>query len=242
MNLPFLPRNIERIQANDTFSFACHPAVKCFTNCCRQLELALTPYDLLRLKNALNLTSEAFLDRYVIMEKEEADIFPRFYLTMVDDGRASCVFVSEKGCTHYTDRPGACRAYPIGRAAMRTEEGNMEEFFVLLQEEHCLGFKEAEEQTPESYCRDQELITYNSYNDAVATVLQHEKIRQGMVLTEAQVDDFVLSLYNSDRFRELIMDGQLLKHDLTEEQKKELKDDEKLLSFAIEWLKDRLFG
>ena len=31
------------------FTFACHPGVPCFTECCRELDLALTPYDVLRL-------------------------------------------------------------------------------------------------------------------------------------------------------------------------------------------------
>ncbi len=242
MKLPFLPRNIERIAADECFAFACHPGVECFTNCCRQLELALTPYDVLRLKKSLGLSSDVFLDRYVIVEKEKEDIFPRFYLTMVDDGRASCVFVSEKGCTHYQDRPGACRTYPMGRAAMRTEQSTMEEFFVLLQEEHCLGFKETQQQSPNSYSQEQELTIYNEFNDAVATVLQHDKIRTGMVPTAEQVEDFVLCLYNIDTFRRQIMeDGKLLKSPLTEQQKEALKDDDKLLLFAIDWLKDRLF-
>ncbi len=242
MNLPFLPRNIDRIKSKDTFTFACHPGVKCFTNCCRQLELALTPYDVLRLRKTLHLNSQVLLDRYVIIEKEDNEVFPRFYLTMVDDGRASCVFVSDKGCTVYTDRPGACRAYPMGRAAMRTEEGSIEEYFVLIKEDHCHGFVETHEQTPETYSEEQELNTYNIYNDKVATILQHEKIRQGMVPTTEHVDNFILALYNLDRFRQLIFDGQLLQEPLHDEQIEELKDDEKLLVFAIEWLQKELFN
>ncbi len=242
MNLPFLPRNIDRISSKDTFTFSCHPGVKCFTNCCRQLELALTPYDVLRLRKALNLSSQALLDQYIIIEKEEEEIFPRFFLTMIDDGRASCVFVAEKGCSVYSDRPGACRAYPMGRAAMRTQEDTIEEFFVLIKEEHCRGFEETREQTPETYSQDQELDVYNYFNDKITTILQHEKIRQGMKLGKAQVDDFIFALYNLDRFRQSLHAGKLLDTSMKPGQLEELEDDEKLLLFAIDWLKQRLFS
>ena len=44
--------SMEPIQ-HGKFSFACHPDVPCFTKCCSDLDLALTPYDVLRLKNRL---------------------------------------------------------------------------------------------------------------------------------------------------------------------------------------------
>jgi Fe-S-cluster containining protein len=232
-----LPKNVQRIDADQVFTFCCHPGVDCFTQCCRQLELALTPYDVLRLKKATGLTSSVFLDRYVIIEKEE-DLFPRLYLTMVDDGRESCVFVAPNGCTVYENRPGACRAYPTGRATSRREG----EFFVLLQEEHCRGFQQSRQQTPRQYSREQGLSPYNRFNDAVATILQHDKIRQGMALTQQQMDMYLLSLYDLDSFREKILMDQLPHAHLDAEARSALQDDEALLLFAIDWLKTFLFG
>ena len=83
MDIPQLPRNIARIEPGEPFSYLCHRNVDCFTHCCRQLELALTPYDVLRLRQATSLDSAQLLDRYIIVEQDETDIFPRFYLTMV---------------------------------------------------------------------------------------------------------------------------------------------------------------
>jgi len=80
MEQPQLPKNVTRITAAESFSFACHPKVACFTDCCRQLELALTPYDILRLKRETDLDSSSFLEQYVIQEQEDEDVFPRFYL------------------------------------------------------------------------------------------------------------------------------------------------------------------
>lgn len=242
MSQPLLPKNVKRIEKEETFHFACHPAVSCFTDCCRQLELALTPYDVLRLKKGCGLHSEEFLDRYVIIEQEEHETFPRFYLTMVDDGRASCVFVSDAGCTLYQDRPGACRAYPLGRAAIRQADDTMEEFFVLLQESHCQGFHEQQEQNGTTYSTEQGLTIYNRFNDAVAAILQHDQIRQGKRLSENQIEQFILALYNLDQFRTLLFAGQLPgTTQLDDTTRHRLADDEELLLYAIDWLKKRLF-
>jgi len=242
MRHPILPKNVKRIKPDDAFCFQCHPEISCFTLCCRQLELALTPYDVLRLKKATGLSSSAFLENYVIIEREEKDVFPRLYLTMVDDGNASCVFVAKHGCTVYRDRPGACRAYPMGRAAVLTTEDRMEEFYVLLQESHCYGFNENSNQTPKKYGKNQGLSSYNRFNDAVCGILQHERIRQGMMLTEGQADAFVLSLYDLDTFREMIFKDKLPHTPFDMSKRKELEDDESLLLFAIDWLQNRLFG
>jgi Fe-S-cluster containining protein len=237
-----LPKNVRKVGTEETFSFLCHPGIPCFTHCCRQLELALTPYDVLRLKNAAGLTSSDFLERYVIIEREEQDTFPRLYLTMVDDGKASCVFVSDHGCTVYADRPGACRAYPIGRAAILKDRNTPEEFYVLLEENHCQGFGQDRHQSPKQYCQDQGLSSYNRFNDAVAAILQHEKIRQGMILSEQQIETYVLALYDLDTFRTKLLTGQMPDVILDAPRKQSLEEDEELLFFAIDWLRNLLFG
>lgn len=241
MDQPNLPKNVTRIEDDELFTFSCHPEVDCFTNCCRQLELALTPYDVLRLKQETKLDSTAFLDRYVIREQEPVDAFPRFYLTMVDDGKASCVFVAKSGCTVYPGRPGACRTYPMGRAVIRQPDNSMEEFFVLLRESHCNGFQEKEEQTAVKYSKGQGLKDYNMFNDKVALILQHVQIRRGLQLTAAQTEYFVLALYDLDNFRRQLDQETLPNQDQYSSQKERCKDDEQLLLFGISWLHGVLF-
>lgn len=236
-----LPDNVNRLENDEVFHFSCHPGVDCFTECCRELELALTPYDVLRLKQEAKLDSSSFLERYVIQEREAEDAFPRLYLTMVDDGRASCVFVAKTGCTVYKGRPGACRSYPMGRAAMRKDNNTVEEFFVLLKEPHCHGFQEKEAQTTETYSAGQELLEYNTFNDKVAALLQHKMIRQGMKLTNEQTELFVLALYDLDRFRKQLDEGHLPKQEHYPANKTACMDDGKLLLFGINWLRGILF-
>ncbi len=239
-----LPESFHPIGADAPFSFSCHPGVPCFTECCRQLDLALTPYDVLRLKNRLKLHSGVFLEKYVIIAWEEGQIFPTCYLTMVDDGRESCIFVGKTGCSVYQDRPSACRSYPVGRGMRRRESGEVEELFVLVKEPHCRGFEEAVSQTPLQYFTDQELGPYNRANDALLPLLQHRQIRQGFRPDKAQLDQFILALYNLDMFRQEMADGRIsMNRPLNALELQAMAgDDEQLLLLGIRWLLQEFFG
>lgn len=236
-----LPQHISRIDGDAVFSFACHPQVKCFTECCRLLELALTPYDVLRLRQATGLTSEELLAQYIITEQEPGEAFPRLYLSMVDDGRASCVFVGKDGCSVYAHRPGACRTYPLGRAVARTDSGVLEHF-VIIQEKHCQGFLEAAQQTPRGYNHAQEVTLYNQFNDAVLEILQHQAIRNGFIPSYQNVELFILALYNLDTFRSALFGDRLDFINLNSKEKEQLQDDENLLKFGISLLREHIFS
>lgn len=239
-----LPEYCTHLPAGQKFTFSCHPKVSCFTECCRELDLALSPYDALRLKKCLNLPSDQFLAQYVLIEWQEGQIFPVCYLTMVDDGRASCVFVSAKGCAVYADRPGSCRAYPVGRGVTRNDDGTLTESLVLLQEPHCQGFKEPDEQTAGTYLVGQGLELYNKFNDALLPLYQHRQIRdKSFRPTRRHMDQYILALYDLDQFRKELANGRLaLQRPLNARQLQGLAgDDEELLLLGIEWLRQEWF-
>ncbi len=234
-----LPDHVVRIDQGEHFTFLCHRQITCFTHCCRELELALSPYDVLRLRKATRLHSGELLEKYIIAEQYPEDIFPRFYLSMVDDGKASCVFVNQQGCSIYQDRPAACRSYPLGRAASR-ENGRMNVFFVLLHEPHCLGFAELTRQTVSSFSRSQGLDPYNRFNDLLTAITQHEKIRRGLRPSVEQVQDYTLALYDIDTFRSRLQEGTIPG---TENPPGTIfSDDEKLLVYAMEWVEKNIFS
>ncbi len=239
-----LPDYVSPLAAGETFSFACHPGVACFTDCCRELELALTPYDVLRLKNFLNLSAAEFLDRYVLVEQSVDEVFPRLYLAMVDDGRASCPFVDDSGCTVYEARPGACRTYPLGRGVSRNGDGSCEQRFVLLREKHCLGFEEQKARTAGDWTEDQGLARYNEMNDLLLPLLQHHKVKAGIRLPESLAEMFLVALYDLDRFREILAGSELFRKMVPDkaEQEKILGDETERLRFAVGWLRAKLFG
>ncbi len=240
-NLGYLPDCASQLSPSETFSFACHSKVKCFTDCCRMLELALTPYDVLRLRRATQLRSDEVLEKFVLIEQETGEPFPRFYLTMIDDGRASCVFVTPKGCSVYSDRPGACRSYPLGRAATCVGDNTITESFILMKEKHCCGFSEPDHQNASEYSNAQGLDIYTIFNDSVAQILQHKSIRQGFAPSPKQVELFTLALYNIDSFRDLFLAGSLNSTPASVEQLSHCDSDESVLQFSISWLEQQLF-
>jgi Fe-S-cluster containining protein len=237
------PENVTRLCGAKKFSFGCHAGVDCFTECCRELELALTPYDVLRLRRKLALGSADFINRFIVMEQEQDDVFPRFYLGMVDDGRASCPFVSPVGCMVYDDRPGACRAYPVGRGATLNPDGRQQEIYVLVKENHCLGFGEPQSYSVKEWFFNQGLAEYNQMNDEVMSLLQHDQVRQGGSFSPEQIDFFLLALYKLDEFREFVSgsDFQTQFNMAENERQAALTSEESLLKFGIHWLKNVLF-
>lgn len=233
-----LPEHFKQLLGDQPFRFKCHPEVPCFTECCRELDLALSPYDVLRLKNRLKMHSGRFLEQYVIIEWEPGQLFPTCYLTMVDDGKASCIFVKAQGCTVYEDRPSSCRAYPVGRGASQKEDGSIAEIFVLVQEPHCQGFKEDQQLTAEEFFTDQGLEPYNRFNDAMTRLLQHTRLKEGFRPSRSQLDQYILALYNLDSFRQEFADGRLsMNRQLSPQELSGLAgDDEALLLLAVDWL------
>lgn len=238
------PDNVTRLCGLKQFSFACHPDVTCFTECCRELDLALSPYDVLRLCKELQMKPAAFIERYVVIEQDENDIFPVLYLGMVDDGRASCPFVGKDGCKVYNGRPGACRAYPVGRGAALDRDGRKQELFVLVREDHCRGFDEPETHTAAEWFEGQGLVEYNKVNDEVLTLLKHEQVGKSLQhLTPEQRDKFMLALYKLDEFREMVTSPSFQEEFQMNEKEWDtiLADDLSLLRFGIRWLQEILF-
>ena len=79
-----------QIGEKDTFSFRCYPGIGCYNRCCRNLNLFLYPYDVLRLKNALDISSDEFLDRYVDVVLRSNNFFPEVLLRMADNPEKTC--------------------------------------------------------------------------------------------------------------------------------------------------------
>jgi Fe-S-cluster containining protein len=229
VSLGLLSDQVRPLTDDERFRFRCHPGVSCFTECCRELELALNPYDVVRLGRCLGLTTADVLDRHAVVEQGEADLFPRVFLAMIDDGRASCPFVSAQGCTVYADRPAPCRTYPLGRGASLKEDGSVTVLHVLLSEAHCRGFAENEEQDVALWTADQELLPYHRMNDRLLRLVQHPRVKAGWRPSESQCQRYLACLYDLDRFRAELPDN-------TPDRAFLLADDEKLLAFAIDHL------
>ncbi len=158
---------IREIAADGSFSFACHPGVACFTECCRDLELALSPYDVIRLSRGLGISRALFLERHAMTAVIPEEPLPQVLLAMNEEDGGRCPFVTEAGCRVYADRPAACRAYPLARGTGTAPDGSRTEHYALIHEPHCQGFTDRvkREFSPRSWLADQGLAPYNRAND-----------------------------------------------------------------------------
>jgi len=234
-----------RLTLNSRFKFKCHPGVSCFTECCRGTNIILTPYDVIRLKNRLELTSDQFLAIYTephILEKTD---LPVITLKQMDDGKESCPFVRDDGCILYEDRPTACRYYPLGVAALQHKEGADDEgFFFFVNEPHCKGFDEDCQWTVKEWREDQGVDLRDEINTEWTDLVVHKRsFPPNIKLTEQAKQMFFMVSYNIDKFRSFVFDSTFLQRlPVDEKTREELKtDDVALLKFGVTWLKSILF-
>ena len=149
-------KDAPRLGPDDRFKFACHPGVSCFNRCCGDVNIFLSPYDVLRMKKRLGICSTELLDKYCLVPVQKDMRTPVVILRMNDDEAKTCPFLTESGCGIYSDRPWPCRMYPLGLAAQKdTPDGwRGERFYFLLKEKGCQGFGEAKEWTVNEWIED----------------------------------------------------------------------------------------
>lgn len=235
--------SLPELSPNEEFQFACHPGVPCFNACCSDLNLMLTPYDVLRLRRALKMSSQDFIRTQAEVATAPDTGLPSFRLRMRDDKRRSCPYVSEQGCTVYPDRPAACRTYPLGRATRVDEDGKVGERFFVVREPHCKGFQEDKSWSSATWLSDQGLIPYNENNDHYMFLLARVK-EAGRPVPPKHANMASLALYQLDSFKDFInQTGVLDRLDLDDERKQAiLENEEARLAFAVDWLELLLFG
>lgn len=237
--------DLPKLQLDDTFRFSCHPGIRCFNQCCRDLNQYLTPYDILRLKNRLGLSSKQFLNQHTVCHIGPRSGLPVVSLKMLKEDDLKCPFVSPAGCTVYEDRPGSCRTYPLGRMAVRKPgEQVCQESYFLIKEAHCLGFDEQKEWTVREWKKDQGLDTYNEMSDLMMDIVSLMNRSGKTRLTDEENEIFCMACYDLDRFKDFVFEKRLGESVSIEESILDLlrKDEVALMKFGIKWIKWRLFG
>lgn len=226
------------------FRFACHAALPCFTRCCANLELILTTYDIIRLKNRLHLSSGAFLERYTVAHTDRQSGLPVVKLKMQVDADRRCPFVGPEGCRVYEDRPGACRLYPLGRAASKISKNRSGEAYFAVKESHCLGWREETAWTVEQWLTDQGLDEYNAMNDGFLDIATGRPPSRLKTLGRRQLQMIYMAFYDLDGFRQFVFESSFIdRFDIDEAVLTEIRtDDRALMAFACRWLKFSLFG
>ncbi len=233
------------ISLQESFRFSCSPDVPCFNECCRDLNQFLTPYDILRLKNHLELPSGEFLRNYTSQHIGPESGLPIVTLKPNDPHKLTCPFVTDAGCRVYENRPSSCRTYPLMRAVSRSRStGEMTAQFMVLRESHCLGFKKGKTRTLRHWNDEQGLAVYNENNDKLMQIISlKNRLRPGSLdIKSSRL--FHTALYDLDHFRLQIQNSGLLDNfqvnsrilDAT------LENDDALLELAMKWIKHVLFN
>jgi len=232
------------ILSDQRFEFSCTPKNSCFNQCCRDLNQLLTPYDILRLKNRLGLSSTEFLKHHADIRCGAESGLPVVVLKPAERGSDRCPFVAPGGCSVYADRPSSCRMYPLMRVVSRSRAtGRISEKFLLLKEAHCRGFREGRRWTPETWQDAQGLRRYNAMNDRLLEIIGLKNRQAAGALAPQLRQQFTLALYDLDRFRSLARDGNLPAPEaLLPEAPGRLEqcDDETLLSFGFSYIRQAM--
>ena len=243
---PASPITPVQLGLDDKFQFRCRKGIACFNKCCENIDILLTPYDVLRLKNRFGITSREFIDAYTFDFAMDGHGMPGLKLRTREDS-AACVNLTPEGCGVYADRPAACRYYALGLVSMRKKDAPVEEDgYFVVREDHCLGHREPVVQTVGEYRRAQGVDEYDEINREWRQIILKKRSAGPTVGKPSQrsFELFFLASYDIDGFRAFVASagfGEVF--DLEPAFKQALmQDDVKLLKFGFRLLKQTLFG
>ncbi len=235
-----------KLTGKSRLKFRCHKGVKCFTACCSNVNIALPPYDIMRIKKRLGISTAEFLEKYGDIQILDKTLLPVITLRMRDDEKKSCPFVTPDGCIIYEDRPNICRYYPVGMATLRKQDSGAgkDEFYFMVKEEHCKGFEEDKEWTVDEWRRDQEADLYDEMNRGWMEVLIKKKSFGQHEFPEDKNKMFFMVSTDLDAFRVFVFDSSFLSvYNIPDERIEKIRtDDTELLKLGYEWLKTALFA
>jgi uncharacterized protein len=228
------------VNLDDPLRFDCHPGVSCFNNCCRDLNQALTPYDVLRLRRHLGVTSREFLRSYTLEHTGPATGLPIISLHFDQVRQGLCPFVTSAGCRVYAARPASCRLYPLARAVRRSRaDGRTSIHYALFREAHCQGFEQSRTQTVRTWVSAQDLKIDFKMNDALMELIAlKNRFHPGPLAIEQQ-QLLKLALYDPDAFRMNVDTGAMTEW---EGDAISAEDDIRLLEWSMAWVMRKLFG
>jgi Fe-S-cluster containining protein len=235
-----------KLTGESKFKFRCHKGVKCFTACCSNINIVLPPYDLLRLRKRLGMTTEDFINQYCEIEILAKTLLPVITIKMKNDEKRSCPFLTPDGCTVYEDRPNICRYYPVGMATLRKKdtESGKDEFYFMTKEEHCKGFEEDKEWTIDEWRKDQQADLYDDMNRGWMEILIKKKTFGEREFPEIKNQMFFMVYTNTDYFRAFVFESSFLQtYDIPQERIEKVRtDDAELLKLGFEWLRHSMFA
>lgn len=232
--------------SDDEFQFDCHPGISCFNACCKNIDITILPYDILRLKNRLGISSSQWVNSYTVPFPMDQHQLPGLKLA-TQEGSKACVFLNKDGCQVYEDRPTACRYYALGSMGIRREgKAYVEDVYFKVREDHCRGHDEPKKQTVGEYRKSQGVEKYDEMNRDWRDIILKKRSSGPTVgaPSERSLQLFDMCSYDIDSFENFVKsDGFKKLFTLDEQTRNEIENDqEALLLFAARFLKQVLFG
>ena len=243
---PPSPINPEELTADSEFQFRCHKEIACFNACCKNIDLQVLPYDILRLKKHFGITSSEFVGRYTVPYEMDAQGIPGLKM-VTKPGTSECIHLTEEGCGVYENRPAACRYYALGSMGVRKKESKqVEDIYFVVREDHCLGHDEPHTQTVAEYRTEQGLDQYDDQNRHWRDLVLKKRSAGPTVgaPSERSLQLFDMCSYDLDGFREFMQSAGFREvFDVpVDEEREMLADENKLLEFSMRFLEQILFG
>jgi uncharacterized protein len=236
----------EQFDENHVITFNCYKGISCFNACCRNIDITLTPYDILRLKKRLGLTSSEFLKKYTFPFEFNKNSIAGVKMEPVERG-TECQFMTEEGCSVYEDRPTACRYYPVGLLSTRRADENFERTsYAMVREDHCKGHFEEREITIRDYRKEQGLEDYDENGRGWRELILKMKSAGPAIGTPSRksLQFFFMACYDLDRFREFVKsEGFAATFDIDDATRQAVyTDDLALLKFGEQMIRQVMFG
>ena len=234
-----------RLELDDTIKFRCHKDISCWNQCCAHADVSLAPYDIIRMKNHLGISSSEFLKEYTVPFEIDAHNMPGIKLRTENEG--ACLFMKAEGCSIYEDRPTACRYYPSGLLSMRAlGKSEDERHFLLIKEPHCKGHDEDREITINDYRKEQKVEKFDELNRDWYRIILKKKSTGPTIgrPSDMSLQLFFMASYDVDRFRRFVTSDSFKKmYDISAEEFASFeKDDITLMEFGFKLMKQVLFG
>jgi len=236
-------RGLTVLTPEDHFHFECHQRLDCFTRCCCNITIFLTPYDILRMKNALKITSGDFLTSYTDILVGDAGLAV-VALRMRDDKKKSCPFVTSGGCKIYEDRPWSCRIYPLKPESTDITEKSGKEYYSVMDVPFCLGLAEDKVVTVERWKTEQGIPIYSEMENHFKKVTMNKSLSDKKISNKKIQEMYYMACYDLDRFRRFVFESKFLEtFEVDTKTVEKIKhDDVELYKFAMRWLEYGLLG
>ncbi|MDH5561648.1 MAG: YkgJ family cysteine cluster protein [Deltaproteobacteria bacterium] len=235
---------IKTLSRKQNFSFSCHQGIQCYNRCCYQIDIILTPFDILNIKAHLAITSSEFLDQYCLFQNIKGTQVPLIKLKPIDDEKRSCRFVDDKGCQIYNLRPLVCRSYPIGLSVVNEDLKPEDEKDFIIIEDICYGHREKKIWSVQRWKKDQRVIELEQDNLKWMNLVNRMKTLRLSGEEDKKMEFFIMACYDIDTFKSFVFNSSFFKRfEISPEKIKKLEANEKeLLVFGLSWLDFALFS